>query len=229
MPIGATRISPQWLRPGNNRWPGFRRKKVTVSAAFGAMPKTAPLAPSTPLGTSTATTGRRAASTAAMTSRATPSMGRANPAPKIASITRVASPRVAGAKGSTGPVQSAAAAAASLVGFSRAPSSASRTGQPRSASTRAATNPSPPLFPGPHSTNAFCCGQRRETASATARPAFSISAVPEMPPAIVSRSASPICGGVRSACRSQLVEGSLIAGKIWGGPPGPQSLPRRQC
>src|SRR5437762_4461439 len=227
MPIGATKVSPQWLRPGSSRWPGLRRKKVTVSAAWGAMPSTAPLPPSTPLGTSTATTGRWAASSLAMTSRATPSIGRASPAPNSASITSPASAMTAGANGSTGPVQRAAAAAASPFSASRDPSSATRTGQPRSARRRAVTNPSPPLLPGPHSTSAGCFGQRRATASATARPAFSISAMPATPPAIVSRSASSICCGVSSACRFQPGDSSLIAGKRWGGPPGPQSPQRR--
>ncbi len=57
MPICASTVSPQWIRPGSSRCPGFWRKKVTVSAAIGAAPRISPLAPSTPLGTSTATTG----------------------------------------------------------------------------------------------------------------------------------------------------------------------------
>src|SRR5680860_1927251 len=39
------------------RCPGFRRKNVTVACARTAMPRTAPVLPSMPLGTSTATTG----------------------------------------------------------------------------------------------------------------------------------------------------------------------------
>src|SRR5204862_5535897 len=155
------------------------------------------------------------------------SIGRASPAPNSASMTSPASPMISGATASTGPAQRAAMAAASSFSASRAPSSATRTGQPRSVNTRAATNPSPPLLPGPHSTSAGCFGQRRATASATARPAFSISAMPATPPAIVSRSASPICCGVSSACRFQLADKSLIARQKWGGPPGPQSPQRR--
>ena len=51
-------------------------------------------------------------------------------------------------------------------------------------------------------------------ASATARPAFSISAMPGMPPAIVSRSASPISCGVKSAWRRQASEASLIGAQV---------------
>jgi len=74
---------------------------------------------------------------------------------------------------------------------------------------------SPPLFPGPQSTATGCAGHRRETASATLRPAFSINSMPATPPAIVSRSASPICAGVRRACRCQ-ASGEIVIGKMWG-------------
>ena len=64
------RSAPQYSRPGNSRWPGFLRKKVTVSAACGATPRTSPVAPSTPLGTSIATTVRPRAPSASITARA---------------------------------------------------------------------------------------------------------------------------------------------------------------
>ncbi len=138
-----------------------------------------------------------------MTSFATPSIGRASPAPKIASIAKPASSSASGASRSTAPGQRAAASAASPRSAAFSPSSATRTFQPRSARSRAATNPSPPLLPGPHSTATGRGDQRRETASATASPAFSISATPETPPAIVKRSATPICCGVNNARRRQ--------------------------
>ena len=50
-----------------------------------------------------------------------------------------------------------------------------RTGQPASARCRAATKPSPPLLPGPHSTATGRAGQRCPISRATALPAFSIS------------------------------------------------------
>ena len=86
-----------------------------------------------------------------MTSRATPSTGRARPAPKIASTASAAPSRTAGDSGSTGPGQRAPPRA-SPCSLALSPSRASRTAQPRSARIRAATKPSPPLLPGPHNT-----------------------------------------------------------------------------
>jgi hypothetical protein len=69
----------------------------------------------------------------------------------------------------------------------------------RSARMRAATKPSPPLLPGPATivTDRPCL--RIDTASATARPAFSISVIPGVPPAIARRSASVISALVRTS------------------------------
>ncbi len=228
MPICANTISPQRLRPGNSRWPGFLRKKVTVSTAGGAAPRISPVAPSTPLGTSTATTGSRRRPSASMTARGAPSTGRASPAPNIASIARPASPSASGASGSIGPVQRRAASAASPRKAARSPASATRTRQPRSARIRAATKPSPPLLPGPHSTASGRGGQRRATASATARPACSISTMPGTPEAIVSRSASPICCGVSSAHRRQ-PSSEIVIAEMWdaGRAPGSPALTLR--
>jgi hypothetical protein len=81
MPMSATVTAPQWLRPGMSRWPGLRRKKVTVSCALTAMPLTAPVAPSMPEGMSAATKVPSAALSAAMTAASSPVMSRASPAP----------------------------------------------------------------------------------------------------------------------------------------------------
>ena len=54
--VDSSRSPARAGRPGSSRWPGLRRQKVTVSQAAGAEPSTAPLAPSTPEGTSIATT-----------------------------------------------------------------------------------------------------------------------------------------------------------------------------
>ena len=58
-----------------------------MTAARGAVPRTSPLAPSMPLGTSIATTGSRCSPIASMTARVVPSTGRASPAPKMPSTT----------------------------------------------------------------------------------------------------------------------------------------------
>src|SRR5262249_28453263 len=85
--------------------------------------------------------------------------------------------------------------------------------------SRAATKPSPPLLPGPQRTLIGCTDQRRETASATARPAFSIRVVPEMPLAIVSPSASAICWGVRRECLYQPSVETLMSMNVGSAPP----------
>ena len=177
MPIWASTVSPQRIRPGSSTCPGFLRKNVTVTVAWDAAPRTSPVPPSTPLGTSTATTGTARRSSTSITSRAAPSTGRASPAPKIASIASPAPSSADGDNGATGPHQRAAAPAASPFNCAISPSSASRTDQPRSARMRAATKPSPPLLPGPHKATTGRGEKRLETASATARPAFSINSV----------------------------------------------------
>ena len=70
---------------------------------------------------------------------------------------------------STLPGQAAAARAASPLRRSRGPRRATATSYPRSASSRPATKPSPPLFPGPARTmTRFPAGTRRWAAFATA-------------------------------------------------------------
>ena len=56
--MSATRTRPQYIRPGNSKCAGLRRKKVTVSVARTATPITAALVPLIPLGRSTAENGR---------------------------------------------------------------------------------------------------------------------------------------------------------------------------
>ena len=197
---GRARSRRNESRPGSSRCPGFLRKNVTVTAARGAAPRTSPVPPSTPLGTSTATTGTARRSSASMTSRATPSTGRASPAPKIASIASSAPSSADGDNGSTGPHQRAAARrriASQLSRFRQAapaaPASRVRRGCERRQNRRRH------CCPARTRRRPDGAEKRRETASATARPAFSINSVPATPPAIVSRSASPICCGVNNA------------------------------
>ncbi len=113
MPISATLTSPQSPRPGSSKCPGLSRKKVTVARARIATPRTAPVVPSMPLGTSTATTGSPLAFTASINAASSPSIGRASPAPKIASTTTSAWASSSTVKGSMAPSQSVAMAAAS--------------------------------------------------------------------------------------------------------------------
>ena len=79
IPMSATLISPQSRRPGSNRWPGLRRKNVTVRTALTTGPAASPVVPSSPLGTSTASTGTRLRLIASTTSAATPGDGTCQP------------------------------------------------------------------------------------------------------------------------------------------------------
>ena len=174
--MSARRIAPQSDRPGSSRWPGLRRKKVTLDVASTATPRTLPVAPSRPEGTSTATTRPPPRAKALIRStivRASPSMSRARPAPKRASIdaVRAAESDVRGGRH-----------AARRSGRRR---SRRRRGAPRAgrggrvrpdsrarASSRAATKPSPPLLPGPQRTTIRPRERAsRAASSATASPA----------------------------------------------------------
>ena len=68
---------------------------------------------------------------------------------------------------------------------------------------RAATKPSPPLLPGPHSTTTGRRAWCAVTASATARPAASIRSMPGTPAAIAAASARAISAQVRRARSSR--------------------------
>ncbi len=195
IPISATTTSPHSPRPGNTRCPGFLRKNVTVSAAPTA-PRSAPLSPATPDGTSTATSTAPAA-TAACSTAATPSSSlRESPAPNSASTTSPAPATSAGVTASGGSRQACEKCAASAEPRPISPSTPTRTGHPADASALATTNPSPPLFPGPHSTTAAQGAYRRMISAATAWPAAAISRSGGMP---LSLSAAAICAHVSSS------------------------------
>ena len=184
-------------------------KTSRSAAARGAMPRTSPLAPSTPLGTSTATTGIRLGSSAAMTSRATPSTGRASPAPKIASITRPAPQAAARERlDRAGPAPGrdrGVAAQAPLVRRAARPAPASRarpTAAPRQSRRRhccpARTAPPPAAATsaatphrrrrGRHSPSARCRAPRRRSSAGRPRP---------FRPAPAAHVAATRCSGLR--------------------------------
>ncbi|CCD92896.1 exported hypothetical protein [Bradyrhizobium sp. ORS 375] len=192
MPMSASRTRPQCCRPGSNRCAGFLRKNVTVSVARTAMPITAPVVPLMPLGRSTASTGAPLALIAAITSWGSPLTGRLRPAPNSASMIKAGLPIACGVNGSTGNFQPLAAEAASPCSASRSHIKMTETSRPCAASSAAATKPSPPLLPGPHTTRIGPSSTRSMAAAATAWPALSISEKPGVPAAIVSRSARSI-------------------------------------
>ena len=202
MPISATRTRPQWIRPGSSRCAGLRLKNVTVSVARTATPITAALAPLIPLGRSTARTGAPLPLIASITSWGSPVTGRLRPAPNSASMIKAGLPIACGLKGNTGYFQPLAADAASPCRLSRSQSRMTETSRPRAANSAAATNPSPPLFPGPATTRIGPSAISSMATVATACPALSISANPGLPAAIVSRSARSISAGVRTSMPS---------------------------
>lgn len=102
------------------------------------------------------------------------------------------------------PRQAAAACAASPFKASREPKRPSEISMPCSASSRAATKPSPPLLPGPQTTKTRArtgigCTRSRKASRAMAPPARSIKTMPGVPAAIVKRSADAISSFVRSS------------------------------
>ena len=212
----ATVTVPHAIRPGSKRCPGFLRKNVTVRAACTAAPWICPVVPSSPLGTSTARIGLPDALMVLATSAATPSSGRDSPAPNKASTIRSAPGPSPAVSGSTGPLHRCAITAASPLSAPRSPRSATRTSNPRSASSRAATKPSPPLLPGPHSTAILePAGTIFAVSSATARPAFSISVSDDAPAASASRSANTISAAVKSSpgCMATILKPGAIAAR----------------
>ncbi len=86
--MSTTRTSPASSAPGRTTTPVFAASNVTVIAATTAAPSVAPDAPSTPDGTSTATTGAGAAFIASIAAAHSSSGAPRNPVPKIASITK---------------------------------------------------------------------------------------------------------------------------------------------
>ncbi len=199
MPISATVTGPHRRRPGSSRWPGFLRTNVTVAVAFTTGPRGAPVSPSRPDGTSTASTGTPEPLTRATRAAAAPSSGRERPAPNRASITSENPAGSAPAASETGPVHSAAAAAASPRSAARSPRSATSTAIPASARRRAATNPSPPLLPGPHRTRIGPLPVIARARAATAAPARRMRSRPGMPAAIAAASARRISSVVSNS------------------------------
>jgi len=201
--------------PRSKTWPGLRRKNVMLSRALTAAPMIVPFAPLMPLGRSTATIGAPLAFIVSMIARASPSTRRLRPAPNSASTMTPEPAMASGDARSIGRAQSRAASAASPRSAATSSKSSTRTGKPRSARTRAAMKPSPPLLPGPATTTTRVPRGWRATVSATARPAFSISAMPAVPAAIVRRSHSAISSGVSSSIMSRLAR-RKVAQKIAG-------------
>ena len=86
--MGCTVSRPACARPGKSSNPRFGYWNVTVSSASTAAPGQRPVAPSTPLGMSTATRYAPQRLTASMSAAMAPSAGRDRPVPSSASTTQ---------------------------------------------------------------------------------------------------------------------------------------------
>src|SRR5829696_5416188 len=183
MPMSATTISPASARPGSNTRPGLRAANVTVRVARTTGPHTVPVRPSTPDGMSTASTSPPKWPSCSTAHAASPSSVPRNPVPYIASTTR------------------SAAASARTHRRRSMPAASSKTlvRTPQLWSTRAATRPSPPLLPLPHTSTTrrpYVPCRARRTVHATARPARSMSTSTGVPEAMARASAAAIASGV---------------------------------
>ena len=140
--------------------PAFIPASVTVTPARTQAPPPAgiPESQSIPLGTSTAKTDAPDPLIHSMHSPTAPATARATPVPRSASITtslaRTASTSAASQRCICIPIfaHTRALIPASPVYASTVRVITTRTSQPRFTSSRATANPSPPLFPGPHTT-----------------------------------------------------------------------------
>ena len=85
--MSTVSISPAWLLPGLIHSPGLGAWKVTVAVARTAEPETVPAEASTPLGTSTLTTGAPFALIASIACAVGPRGAPSKPVPRSASTT----------------------------------------------------------------------------------------------------------------------------------------------
>ena len=155
--------SPHSARPGSSRWPGLRRKKVTVRVACTTGPSARPVVPSRPLGTSTASDRlARGVDRPRRPRPPSPSSGRDEAGAEQRVDDQVGAGRaVAGVERARRRRPSARPWRRRRPCSARAsPSRPRRTSITRSRSSRAATKPSPPLLPGPHSDGDAAPGAR---------------------------------------------------------------------
>ena len=160
-PMSTTRTVPERSAPGSSTEPTFAAPNATVRSAQTAEPSTAPVRPSTPEGMSAATTGARAALSASIASSQTPSGSPRKPVPKSASTATSArasdrSSRDASHSRAASPCSASRArfVPAAWEPVAAASTMTMSTRMPSRARCRAATNPSPPLLPFPHTTTA---------------------------------------------------------------------------
>ena len=207
--MSTTSSAPQHRPPLPTKCPALGSVKVTVFAAFTAVPSTRPVSASTPLAMSTDTTGTPQVFIICTAVTASPRRSVFRPMPKRASTITSAS-RLQAANWGSESVKSSSfppdcssrrsISRQSALIFSRLPTRTQRTSQPISSRKRAAATPSPPLLPGPQNSTArpsVLPPARSLTARATAQAAASISCTEGIPRSSMAvRSISRICAAV---------------------------------
>ena len=209
-PAGTPRVSnhtwPAWSRPSAVKHPGLRVSSDKVFwARTSGPPRAAPVSGFRPEGTSTASTGACCWFRVLMAWAMSPVTARVAPRPSKASMARsqrgsCAAPWLShGCIDTPAAAAMAQAAAASGGKAAESPSSHTRTSLPLARRCRAATRPSPPLFPGPANTcTILACGAMASARRATARPAACINAPGEcsaVASVSAARVAAELCSG----------------------------------
>ena len=167
MPIGATTTSPENAPPGVTKCPTLAACSATVTSANTAGPWIEPVLAPTPLMMSMLTTAPGASLISSMTAAAGPLAAPVNPVPNTASTTTSAisvsttvsscsapPASVAGRTSTPSRPRISRLSRASPVYSSGGASTNTVTSTPWSKSSRATTNPSPPLLPLPANTTA---------------------------------------------------------------------------
>ena len=172
-----------------------------MASASTTRPMTAPVSAFRPLGTSTERVFAVDALIRSMIAAAGPLTGRSSPVPNNASMTSAASGQSPVAS-ITPPGHRSRAIRASPLRSEASPRSATVTSRPSAMRRRAATNPSPPLLPGPARTRTGPSAPRPVATSATAFPAASMRVMPGTPAAIARASALAICAAVSNSFMS---------------------------
>ncbi len=220
MPICTTRTSPAWSLPGAIHRPGLAAWNVAVASALTAAPSTSPVEPLTPLGTSQATTTGLPASpspppAAFMASIAPAAGSRGSPAKPVPRIASTIAPAPSSACGENRCGRSPGSRfrlwAASPRSSSGSESVSTRTSRPCSRSRRAATRPSPPLFPLPQTTATAPDGERSATSAARPPPARSMRSRLGMPRSEIAHSSSARCSAASGSGSSQSASAVRIA------------------
>ena len=175
-PRSSNQSVPHCARPWAVNRPGLSVSRASVWVARTAVsPATAPVSASKPLGRSTARMGAARAFNCPIAAAITAFGARLRPRPSTASITSTVLGGVLMSSVMVTPANCAACKAARASAGCEPANRAIRTCRPARCKTRAATSPSPPLLPGPQTTQTVPSPDTANASLATASPARSIN------------------------------------------------------